>query len=71
MTLIVNPKYLPSRTISDGLLLHQHRSGKVGRKDARSQNTNLVRIGAEVKFTRKRDILTGQVKWLGARPKGE
>ena len=29
-----------------------------------------VRLGAEVKFTRKRDILTGRVKWLGARPKG-
>merc|ERR1711935_349017 len=29
-----------------------------------------IRLGAEVKFTRKRDILTGRVKWLGARPKG-
>ena len=31
---------------------------------------NLVRVGAELKFTRGRHVMTGVVKWIGQRPQG-
>ena len=30
----------------------------------------LVRVGAELKFTRGRHVMTGAVKWIGQRPQG-
>ena len=30
----------------------------------------LVRVGAELKFTRGRHVMTGVVKWIGQRPQG-
>lgn len=29
-----------------------------------------VRVGAELKFTRGRHVMTGTVKWIGQRPQG-
>lgn len=33
-------------------------------------SVNLVRVGAELKFTRGRHVMTGVVKWIGQRPQG-
>ena len=32
--------------------------------------THSVRVGAELKFTRGRHVMTGIVKWIGQRPQG-